>query len=393
MTKSVKSVGVVYHFFPHYRAAIMMELVKNGSHPYVLMGDTCDPDKSIEPWVLPVDVPFLRLRNRKIVGSFLWQAGLIKQVLRPSFSAFVFLANPHWPSIWLAAALARLSGKRVLFWTHGWVSPETGAKRLVRNLFYRLAHGLLLYGHGARQQGMAEGFCAEDLYVIYNSLNYEEQRQVRDTVTTEELQRLRSDLFGVADMPIVVCTSRLTAVRGLDLLFDAAKRLADDGHSVGVLLVGDGPEKARLEALAVSLRLPVHFYGACYDEHKLARLIMASAVTVAPGKVGLTAMHSLAYGIPVITHSDAKQQMPEWEAIRDGLTGGLFRHDDVDSLAEVIFRWTRQASVDLDTRRRCIEVIEQYYNPVVQRVLIERALHDESTVGANRRESTDAAQG
>jgi glycosyltransferase involved in cell wall biosynthesis len=355
----------------------MQELVKRGAFRYVLIGDVADPEREIEAWRVPAEIEFIEIPCRKLGSKLLWQSGLVREVLRPAYSAFVFLANPNWPSTWLAALLARMLGKRILFWTHGWIAPESGTKRLLRNLFYRLPHDLLLYGQAARRRGIVEGFSADKLHVIFNSLNYEEQREIRESVTEDESRELRTSLFGSADIPVIVCTSRLTAVRGLDLLFLAAKKLAEIGHITGVLLVGSGRERGVLEALARKLGLHVVFFGACYDERTLGQLILASTVTVAPGKVGLTAMHSMAYGIPVVTHGDADHQMPEWEAIIDGWTGGLFTRGDVDDLAQKIQQWTSRPWVDSDTRARCIRVIEERYNPAAQRVLIERALRGE----------------
>lgn len=65
----------------------------------------------------------------------------------------------------------------------------------------------------------------------------------------------------------------------------------------------------------------IWFYGACYDEIKNAALIYNADLCVSPGNVGLTAMHSMVFGTPVITHNDFKWQMPEFEAIEPGKTG------------------------------------------------------------------------
>ncbi len=48
---------------------------------------------------------------------------------------------------------------------------------------------------------------------------------------------------------------RLVREKGLPLLLGAAKKLLDQGYSFRVKLVGDGPERARLEALADQLGL------------------------------------------------------------------------------------------------------------------------------------------
>ena len=130
------------------------------------------------------------------------------------------------------------------------------------------------------------------------------------------------------------------------MLVSALGKLARIGHRVNLILVGDGPEMRSLRELAEREGVNVHFEGANYDEHRIAELVIASTVTVAPGKVGLTAMHSMAYGVPVISHSDADDQMPEWEAIKPGGTGGYFKSNDLDDLADSIRTWTRSPFPD-----------------------------------------------
>ena len=155
---------------------------------------------------------------------------------------------------------------------------------------------------------------------------------------------------------------------------EAAAQLHREGHELNVLVVGDGPERERLQAMAKQLDIHVHFYGACYDETRLAELNLISCVTVAPGMVGLTAMQSLGYGVPVITHDDRLAQMPEAESILPGITGDLFEHGNVADLARVLRGWSQVAQVSPQVRTACRQVIERFYHPKFQRRVIERAL-------------------
>ena len=120
--------------------------------------------------------------------------------------------------------------------------------------------------------------------------------------------------------------------------------------------------------------MSVKFYGACYEEETLARLIMASDVTVAPGMVGLTAMQSLAYGTPVITHGDFERQAPEWEAVVPGETGAVFECGDAESLANAIRAWLSKNPDREAVRKRCYDIIERYFNPRAQCEIIEQVI-------------------
>lgn len=45
-------------------------------------------------------------------------------------------------------------------------------------------------------------------------------------------------------------------------------------------------------------------------------------------------MHSMMFGCPVITHNNFNWQMPEYEAIKPGITGDFFKMDDVSDLVK-----------------------------------------------------------
>jgi 1,2-diacylglycerol 3-alpha-glucosyltransferase len=366
-------VGIVYDCFPHYRAAVMRELLSSPQHDYVLVADEMPVDPTIKGWRVEDRARFIHAPCHRLISKFFFQKKVIGLALRRDFDAVIYMAYANFITTWLSALAARMTGKKVYFWTHGWNRTEAGLKAWLRRCFYRLADALLLYGHSAKMFGLTHGFAPEKLHVIYNSLDYELQKQIREEVTAEELQRFRQQLFEGPDRPMVVCSARLTTNCRFDLLLEAQAQLRDEGHDFNLLLIGDGPERAALQAQAERLKLSVHFYGACYDEAILARLIMAAHVTVSPGKVGLTAMHSLAYGTPVITHDDYEAQGPEWEAIVAGRTGDFFRRGDVKDLARAIRTWT-QLPPDAARRAACYRLIDRFYNPSFQRRAIDRAV-------------------
>ncbi len=312
--------------------------------------------------------PFFR------IGPIVVQVGLIEPALKSDIDALIILGAFHWPMNWVAAILARLAGKPVYFWTHGWLQDERGLRSWLRNTFYRLGQGLLLYGTRARAIGIAQGFDGRRLHVIYNSLDSECHRRLRQPLDRSKAISMRKELFGNDTIPVVACCSRLTQTRRLDLLLLAAAKLQDAQHPVAVLLIGDGPEREGLEKQARKLNVPTHFYGDCYDEQTLYDLISTCNATVAPGKVGLTAIQSLSFGTPVITHGTTKHQMPEFEAIIPGITGDFFEEGSIDSLGAAIRSWTATAIPQESVRAECFAEIDRFWNPAYQVEAIERAL-------------------
>lgn len=367
------SVNVIYHQFPHYRRPIMLELVENGANDYRFFASV-EPVAGIVPFAGDDKVRVTPLHFRVWHGLWLLK-GYWPAVVDRSCDALIILANPNMPASWLMAIVGRLAGKKVLFWAHGWLKPESFFKRKFRSLYFRLADHMLVYGERSRKIGISLGYPADRITVVYNSLDFERAKAlVAQIESGGEALPKPQDLFAEKDRPLIICTARLTRLCRFDLLLHAAANLKNEGRPINVLLVGDGTERQSLGQLARELGVDAHFHGACYDEQILARLIYFSDLTVSPGKIGLTVIHSLSYGTPAITHGDLDEQMPEVETILPGETGAFFERGNADDLASTIKAWLQSGKDRTAVRKACYDMIAGNWNPRQQRILIETAI-------------------
>ena len=103
--------------------------------------------------------------------------------------------------------------------------------------------------------------------------------------------------------PDILCVGRLVPYKGVDQLLRAMPRIhAETGARLTV--VGDGPERERLHALAAKLHAPVHFRGrvgadelpALYGSHRLTVLPSANGQEA----FGIVLLESMATGTPVV---------------------------------------------------------------------------------------------
>jgi 1,2-diacylglycerol 3-alpha-glucosyltransferase len=375
----MKKAAIIYHFFAHYRAGVIKSLNASERWRYVWVGadiDSHDGIRATREWKLAqhVEAPF------KAWGNVLWQWQVIRFAIVTDCDALVFLANPYYLSTWVATFICKLRRKRVLYWTHGWIAEDRFPKSWLRDWFLGRADALLLYGNRARAIGVRKGFDARRLHVINNSLDYDRQIIVRNSLMEMSPNDVRATFareIGIdRNAALLVCTARLIPSCRFDLLIDAVESLRKRRtRPVNIVLIGDGPERQALERRAREKMVAVSFVGAVYDEVALGRMIYAADITVSPGKVGLTAIHSLMYGTPVITHNNFDRQFPEVEAVEVGSTGLLFSDGDAESLACAIERWL-DAHPDKDraTVQACFRRIDEAFNPHVQRRLIENAL-------------------
>ena len=370
-----KRVAIVYHYFQHYRKGIFTELANSEEYDFEFYADVNNMYRSgVEPWKRPEKTIFHKAKCRNLPFNWMWQSGLIRLARRRDIDTIIFFGNAYYLATWASSIIGKLYNKRILFWTQGWIRQETGIKAAIRTRFYRLADALLVYGHYAKQMAIGHGLSPDSIHVVYNSLDYENQKLIRQEYEDNPLLELRAELFNDPSLPIVFCSTRMIERRRLDLLIRAAAKLRSEGQPINLLFVGDGPKKESLQALANELHVNLHFFQPCYDEAVIGQLLRISCVTVVPGMIGLTAIHSLTYGVPLISHDYPYDQMPEWEAIIPGKTGDVFARGDVDDLARVLKHWTTRADVDPAARRECIDIVERFYNPKTQKKIFYRAI-------------------
>jgi glycosyltransferase involved in cell wall biosynthesis len=319
---------------------------------------------------------FNRLKNIWLSKYLVvWQLGVVKSCLFGSFDKAIFLGEAYCLSNWVAATICRLRNIEVVFWGHGFYGNEGRFKMFFRKTFYRLADKHLLYERRAKQLMIEEGFKSEDLYVVFNSLDYDKQKKLREKYQGVKKRKVFLEL-AEPELPVLIFIGRLTPEKKLDLLIKVANKINKGTVKLNVIIIGDGPKRAKLEELGEEgiEKKWIHFLGACYDEEKIAQYLSAADLCVSPGNIGLTAIHSLAYGTPVCTHGDMNNQAPEAGAIEEGYNGFFFRRGSVEDLKQKIESWV---SKDIDRHSlqgQCYEVVDQYYNPDYQLSVFERLI-------------------
>ena len=365
------NIAIVYDGFPHYRGGIIEELGHSEKFNYIFFSNSAYREQSIPLYQFNQNQKYYFTKSLSI-GPLFIQWGFLKKILEHKCKYCILLGNPYFLSFWIVTPILRLLGIKVLFWTHGWINQNDRKLTTVyRNTFYRLANHLLVYGNRSKAIGQTYGFLASGITVINNCLDYETQKKLYSSLDHLSQAHLRSEFNLPPHSKIIICSARVTKKCRFDLLIRAVAMI-NSSLPIHILIIGEGEELDNLKSLAQDLSVSTTFYGPCYDELILAKLYKASDLTVSPGKVGLTAIHSMTYGTPVLSHDDMDSQMPEVETIVDHVTGALFIKDSIESLSESINQWFIHHPIKPD--RLCIQRIESFYTPKFQRLAIESAL-------------------
>lgn len=178
---------------------------------------------------------------------------------------------------------------------------------------------------GARQ--LAEiGVPPRRIEVIHNGLDVA-------AICGAEPAELRSDLMYLG---------RLQPHKNVNLLVEAVAQLAHQGHRLNVTIVGEGPERATLEALSAAQGVAdqIRWLGGIASDSEVYRHLRASRVFVHPstkeGGGSITSLEANAAGLPVVAFAVPHGISPE--LVEEGRNGCWVDSVGATSLADGIMR-------------------------------------------------------
>lgn len=135
-----------------------------------------------------------------------------------------------------------------------------------------------------------------------------------------------------AERPTFAFAGRLTAQKALEVAFQAVARVPE----ATLVVAGDGPDRARLEAYAATLGADIRFLGPQTRAQVLALFRRADAAVLSSAWENFphAAVEALAVGTPVV----ATRAGGVPEIVEDGVNGLLVEIGDVDGFAAALAR-------------------------------------------------------
>lgn len=315
-------------------------------------------------------------KYQKLFFKFYWTSGLIR-LHNNNYEHVVFNSEIYCLSTWIFLIVNKFKKTKTSLWTHGLYGSESGLKKFFKLIFFNLFDNLLLYGNISQNLLIKNGFDSSKLNIIYNSLDYGAHIEIRKKVKKTSIFK---DHFGNSNKTILYI-GRIQKLKRIDILIKAIFYLKSKGIDLNLVLVGPNLNEININNLVTDLNLKknVWFYGECYNENTNAEIIFNSMVCVSPGNIGLTAIHSLTFGTPIITHNIFSKQMPEHEVIIEYETGSYFKINDVESLSEEVIKWIEIKKNDCnnDISKFCYNMIDDKYNPNFQIKILEKIFQHE----------------
>ena len=174
----------------------------------------------------------------------------------------------------------------------------------------------------------------------------------------------------------VLFVGRLVEKKGCEYLLRAMKLVQQDYPECELTIIGDGPLRPSLEALAKDLDIRCHFRGVqssavVCSAMRMAKIFCVPSVTAENGDsegLGMVFAEAQAMGIPVVSTNHGG--IPE--VVLNRVTGLLSPERDYESLAGALLTLLSDEELWQSFHRAALERMEQYFDLSMQTALLEK---------------------
>ncbi len=239
--------------------------------------------------------------------------------------------------IWFYCKLCKVG---LIVWDSGRrkEKPKSIFRKLIEPLYVLIlkqAKAIIAYGTVAKDYFLSLGIEAEKIFIAQNTIGVEK--------CLRELEKLRRDLrkieekrrtLSLENKKIILYVGALERRKKVENLIVVFEELKREVPNIVLLIIGDGPERTRLERL-VSVRKisDCFFIGEVIED--ISTYFLLCDIFVQPGWNSLAIIEAMAYGKPVVTVSYGG---PEYEIIENNKDGIIVERDDIEQLENSILK-------------------------------------------------------
>ncbi|MBI5932798.1 MAG: glycosyltransferase [Chloroflexi bacterium] len=317
--------GLQQRVLPSYRAPFFDLLAGSCEGGMSLFAGMARKEESVKTGELKIANYKLGENLHLFGGAFYLchQKGLLNWLADWNPDTLIVEANPRYLATSSAVKWMHARGRKVIGWGLG--APARSGK-MIWSRFVNQFDVMISYSRRGADEYAALGFPREKIFVAHNSV------ASRPTFNIE-----RSTLNV---KPAIIFVGRLQARKRVDWLLRCCAELE---LKPSLVIVGDGPEREKLEALAKDVYPAAEFVGAKHGA-ELTPYFAQADLFVLPGTGGLAVQEAMAHGLPVIV---AKGDGTQDDLVRAG-NGWQIPPEDYGALIQV----TREALSDVSRLRR-----------------------------------------
>lgn len=217
----------------------------------------------------------------------------------------VIHAHQYTPFFYATAARSWRKRLPVVFTEHGRFYPDSSSiKRSIYNRFMlRKSDQVIAVGEHVRQALIQfESFRPNRVGVIYNGIDHGPySSDVEDRCNARNAFRKQ---LGLQDSAVIVMqVARLDPIKDHLLSIHAMSKLLHECEDIHLVIVGDGPERARIESeiIKMGVQTRVHLLGLRRDVPNLLKCSDIVLLTSLSEGIPLTLIEGMACGLPCVS--------------------------------------------------------------------------------------------
>jgi len=293
MDKFDGKVGLIQRVLPNYRAPFFNQLGAACNDGLYVYAGQPRPNEMIKTAQSLENARLTLGQNLHLFKGSLYlcfQLGLIDWLEKSNPDVLIAEANPRYLRMPAAVRWMRRRSRPVIGWGLGapdLTGPLSALRQRRRAAFINQFDIMITYSQTGAFEYARLGFPEDKIFVAINA------------VTPPPAHPLPQRPAPISTTkPRVLFVGRLQTRKNLDNLIIACSKLPESLQP-DLVIVGDGPDRERIETLASKVYPSAQFTGALYDD-ALAYQFTQADLFVLPGTGGLAIQQAMSYGLPVI---------------------------------------------------------------------------------------------
>ena len=278
--------------------------------------------------------------------KLLFQFGVMHLLFRND--ALVLEMNPRILSNWIMLICRKFMNKETILWGHAWPRDGQSSKtNRLRKTMQRLASCIVVYTNTQRKE-LVKVLPGKTILSATNSVI-----SSKKMITNTDENVIKNILF----------VGRLVAdKKPLFLLQSFHSIMESVPKSTSLIFAGEGPESDRLQQYIAehNLEKRVFLMGHVGNYEELKKLYFQSLFSTSPGYVGLSAIQSFGFGVPMLVSKD-ENHSPEIEAVTK-LNSLLFKTDDISDCGKMMLQFFENKSYWVKQRAKITEDCKKKYS-------------------------------
>lgn len=241
----------------------------------------------------------------------------------------------HTPNLVIAAMISKLRSKKVFFFTERIPSSTNVFKRIFKQIALLpvkwFCHALIAVGNDVRESYLEYGVRKDAVVIPYN---VKADLFSKTRLDPAFAQNLKARLGGNQRL-VLLSSGALIPRKGMDILIQAYHSLTKEiQQKCALVIIGDGPEKEKLVALAQNS--PYIFIEGFKEKHEIPYYFSIADIFVFASHYdgwGLVINEALAAGLPVISSGSVTAAR---DLIEPGTNGYVCANNDPEEFKNFI---------------------------------------------------------